>query len=99
MEFKKCCVCGKEFEADKKSRVTCNDTECKRIHHAEYLKAYNAERRRKRKAEVNEYNRKWMREYRAKDKDTKQTASTFDGLDYAARQKARTLELVGRIQI
>jgi predicted nucleic acid-binding Zn ribbon protein len=53
--IKKCCVCGKEFDAQGKHK-TCS-TECRAIMRRNWEKDY---RERKGRA----YNREWMREYR-----------------------------------
>jgi len=93
---KRCCVCGIEFEADKKSRVTCNSAECKRIHKKEYTREYDKRRRQEKRKEVNEYNRLWMQKKREKEEAIRQ-GITADG--YAERQIARTLALAGKVQI
>ena len=93
---KRCCVCGIEFEADKKSRVTCNSAECKRIHKKEYTREYGKRRRQEKRKEVNEYNRLWMQKKREKEEAIRQ-GITADG--YAERQIERTLALAGKVQI
>lgn len=93
---KRCCVCGIEFEADKKSRVTCNSVECKRIHHLAYMREYDRKRRREKRKEVNEYNRLWMQKQRAKEEAIHEP---IPAENYAEIQKQRTLEMVGRIEL
>ena len=93
---KRCCVCGIEFEADKKSRVTCNSAECKRIHKKEYTREYDKRRRQEKRKEVNEYNRLWMQKKREKEEAIRQ-GITADG--YAERQIAQTLALAGKVQL
>ena len=93
---KRCCVCGIEFEADKKSRVTCNSAECRRIHKKEYTREYDKRRRQEKRKEVNEYNRLWMQKKREKEEAIRQ-GITADG--YAERQIERTLALAGKVQI
>ena len=94
---KRCCVCGIEFEADKKSRVTCNSAECKHIHHLAYMREYDRKRRKEKRKAVNEYNRQWMQKQRAKEAEAIRQGITADG--YAERQIARTLALAGKVQI
>lgn len=100
MMTKQCCICGKVFEASRPDRKTCGDPDCKHIQHLEYLRIYAANRRSEKRSEVNDYNRKWMREYRAKQKQkASEHVDTLIGLDYAERQKRKTLAMVGRVQI
>ncbi len=94
---KRCCVCGIEFEADKKSRVTCNSAECKRIHKKEYTREYDRRRRREKRKEINEYNRLWMQKQRAKEAEA--IREPIPAENYAEIQKQRTLELVGKIEL
>ena len=98
---KECAICGAEFEAKGRAKM-CSDL-CRKLNRQAYMSAYQPKRR--------EYNRLWMRRYRemlGKDevnyrqkelRDSKKQVNTFEGLNYAERQKQRTLELVGRVQI
>ena len=53
-----------------------------------------------RRAEKREYNRKWMAEYRAKMKmGEEKPKNAFEGLDYAERQKQKTLAMAGEIKL
>lgn len=102
MESKICVVCGKEFIPGRKSQVTCTDKECQRIHHNEYARAYAADKRKNDRKRVNEYNREWMNRSRAKkraEKARRNEVAPKEAASYADKQKAKTLELVGRIQI
>ena len=97
---KQCAICGAEFEAKSSRAMLCSDL-CRKLNRQAYMSAYQPKRR--------EYNRLWMRRYReALGKDEvnrrqrdarKPKTDTIIGLDYAERQKQRTLELVGRVQI
>ncbi len=97
---KQCCICGEYFETNRSNRKTCGDPDCKHIQHLGYLRIYAANKRREKRSEVNEYNRKWMRGYRAEQKRKEaEKVDTLIGLNYAERQMAKTLEMVGRVQI
>lgn len=100
---KRCEICGQPFEASNSRRKTCGDIDCQRIRHAEYLKEYMRKRRATQRDQVNDYNRKWMREYRAKlkaeDKERSEKANSFTADGYAERQKAKTLQMAGRVSV
>ena len=86
--IKKCCVCGKEFDAQGKDK-TCS-TECRKAMRRSWEKDY---RERKGRA----YNREWMREYR-KERNLEAKEDTLVGLGYAERQRQKTLALVGKVR-
>lgn len=93
---KQCCICGKTFETNRKVQVTCGSTECKNAQHKEYLRKYMTQYRSVHKAEINQRNKEYMRRARG----SKQSKDdTLIGLNYAERQKAKTLEMVGRVQV
>ena len=98
---KQCCICGCEFEPHRKNQIVCPDEDCRRAYRLEYLRRYNKERREHQRKAVNEYNRKWMADYRARKKaeEVEQIEGVFPADGYAERQKQRTLELIGRVQI
>lgn len=100
---RRCCICGAEFEPKRKDQVTCLDEDCKHIQHLEYLRQYAANRRKEKRSEVNEYNRLWMRGYRDEQKAIRkarlQAINSFEGLNYAERQKTKTLAIAGKVQI
>lgn len=100
--MKRCCICGCTFETNRTDRKTCGDIDCKHIQHMEYLRKYAAERREAHRDEINDNNRLWMREYRAKQKADKEmrlaSINSFEGLDYAEHQKQKTLEMAGKIR-
>ena len=101
--IKRCDICGKEFEIKGKA-IYCSD-ECRKLGRQAYLAAYRHSDARK------AYNREWMHKYRGELgneevnrrqkelRDRKKKVNDFEGLNYAERQKQRTLELVGRVQI
>lgn len=96
--IKVCCICGCEFEAKQKKQVTCGDEDCRRIQHLAYMRNYG----RKHRKGHREYNRTWMAEYRAgiKAAEEAKMAEPLPNADtYAERQIAKTLEMVGRVQI
>lgn len=98
METRQCCICGCEYIPRQKNQVTCGDIDCRRIQHLEYMREYG----RKHRKEHREYNREWMARRRAEQKaeeETKKTSQGFIGDGYAERQKARTLAMVGGIEL
>ena len=97
---KQCCICGEYFETNRSNRKTCGDEDCKHIQHLEYLRIYAANKRRENRTEMRKYNREWMRDYRAEQKRKEaEKVDTLIGLNYAERQKAQTLAMVGKVQI
>ena len=94
MGIKKCVICGKRFKTNRRDRLTCGSEFCKHEQHKEYLRIYNAERRRKHRRTVNEYNRLWMQDYRLRQKLEKESVPA-EG--YAERQMSETLEMVGDV--
>ena len=103
---KQCCVCGKEFEADKRNRVTCGSDECKRLHHLEYMRTYGHQMRRQSPEEIREYKRNWIRKRRAERRGLKveeekptEIKEPIPAENYAEIQKQRTLAMVGRIEL
>lgn len=85
--IKRCEICGKEFDAQGKDKAC--SLECRKVLKAKWHRDYRTKK--------NAYNKEWMRKYRAGEKA--KVVNEFDGLDYAERQRQRTLELVGRVQI
>ena len=85
--------------------MTCGDPICRREQHREYLRVHMAQRRREHRKEINEYNRLWMRQKRAEGKTApiepkpEPIREDFVADGYADRQKAKTLSMVGRIEV
>ena len=96
---RKCIVCGKPFAPKRSNSKTCSDPDCKCAYRAEYARQYSKKRRSEKGEAVNEYNRKWMREYRERQRNARRKPHDFEGLNYAERQMAKTLETAGRIKI
>lgn len=100
---KRCVICGVEFETKEARRKTCGDIDCQYVRHTEYLKEYQRKRRETHRKQINEYNRKWMREYRERLKAEKQARleaiNSFPAEGYAERQKAKTVSMVGAIEV
>lgn len=88
--IKRCMICGKEFDARGKDKA-CSRA-CSKIMKREWMRAYRERKGR-------EYNRNWMQEYRKKNKLPETKEDTLIGLNYAERQKAKTLEMVGKVKI
>lgn len=86
---KRCVICGREFDAQGKDR-TCGIA-CRKILKRERARQYREKGR--------EYNRNWMQEYRKKNKLPEAKEDTLIGLNYAERQMAKTLEMVGKVKI
>lgn len=94
--MRKCPICGKAFEPIRKNQPTCGDDECR----LEWRRAYSRKYMDSRRAEKREYNRKWMAKYRAKMKSAEEKPKNdFEGLNYAERQKQKTLALAGEIKL
>ena len=93
--MKQCPICGKAFEPLRSNQPTCGDTDCR----TEWRKIYYRNYMKKRRVHKNEYNRRWMAEYRAKQKQPKEPIKDFAGLDYAERQKRKSLALAGEIKL
>ena len=87
--IKKCIICGRKFDAQGKDK-TCSK-ECRKVMKREWARAY---RERKGRA----YNREWMREYRKERSLPEVKEDTLVGLNYAERQKQKSLELAGRVR-
>jgi hypothetical protein len=96
---KECCVCGRKFETKRKSRKTCGDYDCQYAQHLAYLTEYARKRRKTHRKAINEYNRKWMREYRARQKAEAKEINSFESEGYAERQRQKTLAMAGKVQI
>lgn len=88
--IKQCVICGKDFDAQGKDKVC--SKECRKAMKARYQREHREKHR--------VYNREWMRRYRAQDakmQDQMRQGITADS--YAERQKQKTLEMAGRVQI
>lgn len=92
---KQCCICGKTFEAVRKVQVTCGAEECKREQHKIYLRGYMEQYRLDHRAEINQKNKEYMRRVRSGEQPIN---DTLNGLNYAERQKAKTLAMVSRVR-
>lgn len=93
---KQCCICGKTFETNRNSQVTCGSAECKKEQHKEYLRNYMTQYRMNNRNTINQRNKEYMRRVRAKELPTE---DTMVALDYAERQRQKTLAMVGKVQI
>ena len=94
--MKSCPICHKPFEPKRKNQPTCGDEECI----CEWRLAYKRNYMRERRSQRREYNRQWMAKYRAKQKElVKQQKDTLVGLNYAERQKQKTLSMIGKIEL
>lgn len=92
---KRCCICGKDFETNRNYQVTCGNDECKKEQHKIYLRRYMEQYRLDHKVQINQKNKEYMRRVRSGEqlKD-----DTLIGLNYAERQKAKTLAMVSRVR-
>lgn len=93
---KQCCICGKTFETNRNKQVTCGSVECKTAQHKEYLRNYMTQYRMNNRNIINERNKAYMRRVRGSERAK---SDTLIGLNYAERQKAKTLEMVGRVKV
>lgn len=92
---RQCCICGKAFAPQKKNQVTCGADECQKERHRIYLRSYMERYRAEHRAEINQKNKEYMRRVRSGEQSEE---DTFAGLNYAERQMAKTLAMVGRIR-
>lgn len=104
MDKRQCVICGIEYKPRQKNQVTCGDPDCRRIQHLEYMSRYGKAHRK----EHAEYNRAWMARKRAEEAEAKGEAKRIKtessrearmGMSYAERQKARTLAMIGGIEL
>lgn len=96
--MRSCPICGKAFEPKRKNQPTCGDDECRLEWRHAYCRNYMDGRR----AYQREYNRIWMAKYRAKQKtkgEETEKVDTLIGLNYAERQKQKTLSMVEKIEL
>lgn len=105
---KECPICGKAYKPKRKDQPTCGDEDCRYIWRTEYCRRYMQKQRDEYRAELNEYNRGKMREYRAEHGYTygqtkfhryEPKEDTIIAEGYAERQKQKTLAMVGRVEI
>lgn len=95
MDKRVCIICGREYIPTGTKQKTCSE-ECRLVNRRRYSKEYQRDKRRS--DEFNEYKRMKMREYRARERMEEQSArSPAEG--YAERQRQKTLEMVGKVQI
>lgn len=105
----KCIVCGCLYEPIRKNQPCCLSEECKRQWRKIYTKQYAKRNRQVRGVSKQEYKREKAREYRAKargevyvpnfePKEPKREPIA-DASDYATKQRAKTLAMVGKVQI
>lgn len=105
----KCVICGCEYEPIRKNQPCCPDAECKRKWRAIYEKQYIKLNRPIKGISRQEYKREKARQYRARargevyvpnfePKEPKREP-IVDASDYAAKQRAKTLAMVGKVQI
>lgn len=92
---KQCCVCGKTFDTNRKSQITCGDEACKKEQHREYLRGYMMQYRMNNRNIINQKNKEYMRKVRS---ETTKKNDSIIGLGYAERQKAKTLAMVGGVR-
>lgn len=92
-----CIICGKEYIPRRSDQRTCASEECmrarQRLNYLEY--------RKKNYAAVLESNRRSMAKKRKEREMEKQPPKpdTIVAIGYAERQKAKTLEMVGRVKV
>lgn len=91
---RECCICGTEFEPKRKDQVTCSDPDCKKIRYSEVVLAW----KRKNREKVNDYNKKWIKEHRAKLKEEKAKKRDLVADGYAERQMADSLAKAGKVR-
>jgi len=96
---KRCMICGKDFETNRRDRKTCGAPECMRQRQLAYMKEYASQNKELRRAGKNEYNRQYAAKRRAKAKSgkTKRPVREFEAEGYAERQIRKSLELAGSI--
>lgn len=92
---KQCCICGKVFETNRSKQITCGADECKKEQHRIYLQTYMTQYRMNNRNAINEKNRAYMRKVR---NGAVAQSDTLIGLNYAERQKIKTLAIVGKVR-
>lgn len=96
--IKKCCVCGREFDAKRKIDVVCSDPDCRSARYKEVTARWKKEHYDK----VLESNRRCAKRRREREKARKEAEAmakkeiVADG--YAERQIKKSLELAGRVR-
>lgn len=96
--IKKCCVCGKEFNAKRNYDVVCNDPDCKDARYREVTAQWKESHYER----VKEINRNYMKRRREREKAEREAkarqARGFVADGYAERQKQKSLELAGKVR-
>lgn len=107
---KVCCICGCEYEPQRKNQVTCLADECRHEQHLIYMRQYAKRNRNVKGVSRQEYKREKARQYRARmrgevyvpifarQKPTEEKPM-LDASTYAERQRAKTLAMVGKVEI
>ena len=95
-EPRACIICGKEYIPKRSDQRTCASDECKkarqRLNYLEY--------RKNNYARVLENNRRTMKARREREKhETDSKQDTLVAIGYAERQRAQTLQMVGKIKV
>lgn len=98
LEPKQCCICGATFIPRRANSRACNNPECRKAAQKERQRAWyklNYESVRKEK-------RDYMRRVRAESKlpgPHERKPDTIIAIGYAERQIAKTLEMVGKVEV
>lgn len=96
--IKKCCVCGREFDAKRKIDVVCSDPDCRSARYKEVTARWKKEHY----EHVKELNRASAKRRRARKKAEREAraiqAQTFVADGYAERQMQKSLALAGKVR-
>lgn len=105
----KCVICGNEYVPIRRNQPTCPDPECKCKWRVIYGKRYAKLNRPIKGVSKQEYKREKAREYRARDRGEvyvpdfqhrePKEEPKCDTSTYAERQRAKTLAMVGKVEI
>lgn len=96
--IKNCCVCGREFDAKRKTDIVCSDPDCRNARYREVVAKWKQEHYDK----VLESNRRCAKRRREREKAQKE-AEAMTGKEiiadgYAERQMQKSLELAGKVR-
>lgn len=105
----KCVICGAEFTPKKKKQVTCLSDECRHEQHLIYMRQYANRNRDIKGVSKQEYKREKARQYRARKRGEVYVPNfesrkpkekpMADASTYAERQRAKTLAMVGKVEV
>ena len=107
--MKRCCICGKPFEPQRKPQVTCLDPHCRKMRYKAMQAKYEKSEHDVRGVDKRTYKREKQREYRARARGevyvpnlspkVKEAPKEVIPESYAERQMRDSLALAGKIKV